>query len=183
MENERIKILFERQKEQSRFRNTNFKPIPTAVSRNWMELLSLNEERLIIFLQVMNNSDEIIYFFQNKIGIFVKLISKVFMRWKNCREFKSYETMNLREEDWSKIRTPFMNSRPEFRNYRMKLIVWMIREFFKMLDQYVVDYLTFPVNQRYSHFFAILAGCWAAKISRQTFWDTHGCIGKRFFFL
>ena len=49
--------------------------------------VSLSEEKLIILLQVMNNSDEINYFFknnyQNKIGIFVKLISKVFMRWKN----------------------------------------------------------------------------------------------------
>ena len=45
-----------------------------------MELSSLSEERLIILLQVMNNFDEINYFFmnnhQNKIGIFVKLILK-----------------------------------------------------------------------------------------------------------
>ena len=57
----------------------------------------------------------------------MKLISKVFMRWKNWREFKSHESMNLREEDWLKIRTLLMNSRPEFRNFRMKSIVWMIR--------------------------------------------------------
>ena len=42
-------------------------------------LLSLSEEKLIILLQVMNNSDEINYFFknnnQNNIGIFVKLMS------------------------------------------------------------------------------------------------------------
>ena len=130
------------------FRSTNFKPILIAeVSRNWMELLSLSEERLITLLQVMNNSDEINYFFknnyQNKIGI-------------------------LREEDCSKIKTQLMNSRPEFRNYRMKLIVWMIREIFKMLNQYAVDYPTFPVNPRYSHFIVILEGCWAAKTSRQT---------------
>ena len=42
-----------------------------------MELLNLSEEKLIILLLVMNNPDE------NKIGIFVKLISKVFMKWKN----------------------------------------------------------------------------------------------------
>ena len=42
--------------------------------------------------------------------------------------------MNFREEDWSKIKTPSLNSRPEFRNYRMKLIVWMIREISKMLN-------------------------------------------------
>ena len=30
---------------------------------------------------------------------------------------------------------------------------------FKMLNQYAVDYPTFPVDQRYSHFFVILAEC------------------------
>ena len=43
-----------------------------------MELVSLNEEKLITLLHVMNNFDEINNFFinnyQNKIGIFVKLI-------------------------------------------------------------------------------------------------------------
>ena len=43
-----------------------------------MKLSSLSEERLIMLLQVMNNFDEINYFFmnfcQNQIGIFVKLI-------------------------------------------------------------------------------------------------------------
>ena len=45
-----------------------------------MELLSLSEGKLTILLQVVNNFDEISYFFmnncQNKIWIFVKLISK-----------------------------------------------------------------------------------------------------------
>ena len=36
---------------------------------------------------------------QNKIGMSVKLVSKVFMRWKNGREFKSYESMNFRQEN------------------------------------------------------------------------------------
>ena len=52
-----------------------------------MELSNLNEEKLITLLHVMNNFDEINYFFmnnyQNKIGIFVQLTSKVFMIWKN----------------------------------------------------------------------------------------------------
>ena len=43
-----------------------------------MELSSLSEEKLIMLLQVMNNFDEINYFcmnnYQNKIGIFVKLM-------------------------------------------------------------------------------------------------------------
>ena len=45
----------------------------------------------------------------------------------------------------------------------------MIREIVKMLNQYAVDYPTFPVNQRYSHLFAILAGCRAATMGRQVF--------------
>ena len=69
------------------------------VFKNWMELSSLSEEKLIILLQVMNNFDEINYFFinnyQNKIGIFVKLIWKVFTICKNWSEFKSHESMNL----------------------------------------------------------------------------------------
>ena len=52
-----------------------------------MELSSLSEENLITLLQEMNNFDEINHFFMNnyqkKIGIFVKLILKVSMRWKN----------------------------------------------------------------------------------------------------
>ena len=47
-----------------------------------MELSSLSEEKWIMFLQEMNNFDEINYFFmnnyQNKIGIFVKRISSLF---------------------------------------------------------------------------------------------------------
>ena len=68
----------------------------------------------------------------------------------------------------------------EFRNCRMKLIVSMIREILKMLNQYAVDYPTFPVNQRYSHLVAILVGCRAATICRQTFWDTYGISGNVF---
>ena len=47
-----------------------------------MELLILSEEKIDHTIAGDDN-----YFFmnnyQNKIGIFVKLISKVFMRWKN----------------------------------------------------------------------------------------------------
>ena len=52
-----------------------------------MEFLILSEGKLIMPLQKMNKPDDINYYFknndQNKIGIIVKLISKVFMRWKN----------------------------------------------------------------------------------------------------
>ena len=52
-----------------------------------MKLSGLNEMRSIVLLQETNNFDEINNFFmnnyQNKIGIFVKLVRKVSMRRKN----------------------------------------------------------------------------------------------------
>ena len=86
-------------------------------------------------------------------------IMNVFMRWKNWSDFKIKDLMNFREEDWSKIKTLFINSRPEFRIYRMKLIVWTFREILKMLNQYAVDIPTLPVNLCLSHFIQFLAEC------------------------
>ena len=82
--------------------NTNSKPIMTEVSRNWMELSSLSEEKLIMLLREMNNFDEINNFFTNsyasKIGIFVKLMWKVSMRWYNWSDFQgSTFATDLRE--------------------------------------------------------------------------------------
>ena len=116
-----------------RFRNTNFKSILIEeVSRNWMKLSSFSEQRLIILY-----SDEQLRW--DQLLLHEQLSEqnrdlreahiKVCMRWKNWSEFKSYELTNLREEDRSKIRTLLKNSRQEFRNYRMKSIVWMIRDF------------------------------------------------------
>ena len=51
---------------EQRFRNTSSKPIMTEeVCRNCMELLSLNEVRLIMLMQETNNFDEINNFFMN----------------------------------------------------------------------------------------------------------------------
>ena len=50
-------------------------------------MMILSGGKLIILSQVMNNPGEINYYFrnnyQNRIGTFVKLTSKVFMRWKH----------------------------------------------------------------------------------------------------
>ena len=64
---------------EQRFRNTSSKPIMTEeVSKNWMELSSLNEVRLIVLWQETNNFDEINNFFMNnywsKIENFLKLM-------------------------------------------------------------------------------------------------------------
>ena len=81
---------------------------------------------------------------------------QVFMGCKNWREFRNYDSIKL-PEDWSNIRTRFMNSR-----YRMRSIVWMTWEFFKDAGLVRSGLSTFPLNQRYSHFIVILEGCRAA---------------------
>ena len=93
MENERIRILLGRQKEQilakvrTGIQKHEFQADSNRISIR--ELNGINEsQRREIDHTVANddNSDEINYFnnnYHNKIGIFVKLISKVFMRWKN----------------------------------------------------------------------------------------------------
>ena len=49
---------------EQRFKNTSSKPIATEeISKNWMELSSLNEVRLIVFFTETNNFDEINNFF------------------------------------------------------------------------------------------------------------------------
>ena len=78
-------------KSELRSRSTNFKQILTKeVSRNSLELLTLSEWKLIILLQCVSNPGEINYYCkkkcQNKIGIFVKLVSGICETWKNCRK-------------------------------------------------------------------------------------------------
>ena len=112
MENKQIRILLERQKKskfslilEPRFRITSFNPILIGeVFRNWMELSSLSEEKLIMLLQEMNNFDEINYFMNNypkKIGIFVKVIWKVLMRWKNRWIFEKKIDRKSRHYLWT----------------------------------------------------------------------------------
>ena len=108
----------------------------------------------------------------NKIGIFVKLMWKVSMRWKSWSDFNGLHSLIFLEEDWSKIETLSLNSQPEFRNYRMKLIVWMIREILMVLNQYALDNPTLPVNLLFSHIFQSLAESWAVLWECQAAWST-----------
>ena len=149
---------------EQRFKNTSSKPIVTEeISSNSMELSSLIEVRLIVLFKETNNFDEINNFFMynywNKIGIFVKLMRKVSMRWKNWSDFKALHSIQFQGENWSKIEILSLISQGRFRNYRMKLIAWMIREILKMLNQFAVDNPTLPVNLRFSHLFKILSEC------------------------
>ena len=98
-ENKQIRILLERQKEQilaeirsEIHRSTNFQA--ESDRRSIQELTGiieiLSEWQSIILLQEVSNPGEINYYFkkkyQNKIGIFVKLVSWICETWKNCRK-------------------------------------------------------------------------------------------------
>ena len=152
--------------------------------------LSLKEKKSKFLLKSdLSNPGEINYFSKEQLSEQNRDLheahTKSFLEMENWREFKSYESMNFRDEDWSKIRTLSMNLRPEFRNYRMKSIVWMTQEILRMPNQYAVDHTASPVNQRHFHLVvtlvecqAVLWECWAATISRQL--GHAGFIGKRF---
>ena len=81
-------------------------------------------------------------------------------------ELKRFQesTFDAFSEDQSKIETLSLNSQARFGNYRMKLIVWMIREIFKMLNLYAVDNPTLPINLRLLHQSEILAEYWAVLL-------------------
>ena len=69
----------------------------------------------------------------------------------------------------------------------MKLIVWMIQEIFKMLNQYAVDIPTLPVNLCLSHLILFPGGMLSRSIGRPSrregrpdIWNTHGISGNVF---
>ena len=74
-------------------------------------------------------------------------------------DFKALHSIQIRGEIWSKIKILSLNSQARFRNYRTRLIVWMIQEIFKMVNQYAVEIHTLPVNQCLSHFIQFLVEC------------------------
>ena len=56
----------------------------------------------------------------------------------------------------------------------------MTREIWKILSQYAVDFSTFPVNDRYSHLFAILEGFLSRNDKPRDIWNMHGISGNVF---
>ena len=146
-------------KSDPRFRNTNFKPILIEVSRIWMELLRFCEEKLIVLLQETNNFDKINNFFMNnycnKIGIF-ELTEMEELMWFPGSTFDTFSRRKLIED-----RDTINELTARIRELQNEVNCMDGREILKMLNQYAVDYRTFPVNQRYFHLVVILAGCWA----------------------
>ena len=173
-----------------RFECTNSRPIIIEeVFKSWMKRSSHKKKNFVVLIKETNDVDKIISFIMNsywsKIGIFVKLMRKVSMKWKNWIDFKVQHSTRLLGENWSKSKMLSMNSLERFRNCRMKSNVWVILQIFKMLNQYAVDIHTLPVDLCLSHFIqflvecvAVLWECGAAEKGRQSFGTQHGIPGN-----
>ena len=93
-----------------RFENTNSRLIMTEeVFKSWMKWSSLKKKKFVVLIKETNDFDEINNFFMNsywsKTGIYVKLMIKASVKWKNWSDFQgSTFRHNLRGENWSKIK-------------------------------------------------------------------------------
>ena len=90
---------------------------------------------------------------------FVKLINKVPQKWKNYGNSGVLPSIRSRDENLSWIKTLFWNYQAEYRNCKMKKIVWTILRIFRMLNQFAVEIPTLPVDQCHSHFIRYLEEC------------------------
>ena len=157
-----------------RFKSTNSRLIMAGgVYKNWMKRSSCRKKKFVVLIKETNDADKSINFFMNsywsKTGIFVKLMRKFPLKQKNWSDFMVLRSRQLQEEDCSMTKIPSLNSLARYRNCKMKLIVWMIREIFKMLNQYAVEIPTLPVNLCLSHLIQFLVECRSAKMGRQAF--------------
>ena len=73
-----------------------------------------------------------------------------------------------------------MNSRPEFRNDRMKSIVRMTREILRMPSQYAVDHPTFSLNYRYFSSYRDPGGLLSRNNQPPDIWNSQGKSGNVF---
>ena len=110
-----------------RFKNTNSRPITTEeVFKSWMKRSSHKKKKFVVLIKETNDADKINNFFTNsswsKIGISVKLMRKVLMRWKNWSDFKVQNSTQLGGENRSKIEILSLNSLARYGNCRMKSI-------------------------------------------------------------
>ena len=80
-------------------------------------------------------------------------------RLEELKWFQGSTFDTIARRNWSKIKTLSLNSLARYKNWRMKSIVWMIREIFKMLNQHAVDIPTLAINLCFSHLIQFLVAC------------------------
>ena len=153
-----------------------------------MELLSLSEERLIILLHVMNNSDENNNFFISNIR------TKSGFSWSSWEKsqwdvrieanFRILHSTQLQEEDWPKIKVLSLNSLTRYRNHK-----W--RQLYKWFERYSRCWIStqwtiprYQSNSVFSHLIQIFAKpfFWNAEPQKRTakYLGHTWYIGKRF---
>ena len=117
----------------------------------------------------------------------MKLMRKASVKWKNGSDFKAQHSTQLRGENWSKIEILFLNSHARYRNYRMKSIVSMIRETFKMLNQSAVgnshgasQLVSFPPHPIPGGMQSRSTGMPSRRDGPPSIWVTHGISGNVF---
>ena len=136
-ESEQIKTLLERDKKRASSRwlssRDSKKRIPGRLRLKKYSKIVRNDrvakkKKLVVLIKETNDVDKINKFFMNsywsKIGIFVKLVSKASVKWKNWSDFKVQQSTQLRGENWSKIEILSLNLQARYRNCEMKTIVW-----------------------------------------------------------
>ena len=188
-ESEQIRILLERQKEQiladcqAEIRKHEFQADHDRRSiQKLNEMLESQKKKFVVLINETNDFDEIIKFLMNsywsKIGVFVKLMIKGSVRWKNWSDFEAQHSTQLRGENWSRIEILSLNSQARYRNYRTKSINCMND------SRYFQDAVS--VRSGKSHvasqpvFFPLHpdpGGMPSRKNGQPSIWDRHGISG------
>ena len=119
-----------------------------------------------------------------EVGISWRLVYRVLQIWKNYENFRILPSMQTGRQSSLRRRTPFWKYQAEYKNCKMKWIVWSIPRVVRMLHRFAVEIPTLLVNQRYSYFIPNMTGCYLSerrdsKKGRQVFGYT-GYIRKRF---
>ena len=147
-----------------RFENTNSRPIMTEeVFKSWMKWSSLKKKKFIVLIKETNDFDEVNNFFMNSywsnIGIFVKLMIKASVRWKNWSDFKAQHSTQLRGEKVVEDRDTILELTAKIQELQNEVKCMNDSRDLKMLNQYAVDNPTLPVNQCLSHLIQFLKEC------------------------
>ena len=112
---------------------------------------------------------------------------KSFNEMEELNQFQGSTIDGFSRRNWSKIETLSLNSQPRFRNYRMKLIVWMIREIFKDAESvrsgqsHVTSQPAFsPPFRDPDGMLSRSLGMLSRNDKPPDIWDTHGISGNVF---
>ena len=158
-----------------------------------MELSRLNEVRLIVVLQEMNNFDEINNFFMNnywnKIGKFVKLMRKVSMRCKNWSDFKDPHSIPISRRKYVEDRDTILELTAKIQELQNEVNCMNDSREFKDAES-VRSWQSHVTSQ--PPFFppfqdpgGMLSRCLRMPSCNDrppSIWDTHGVSGNVFFF-